>query len=74
MFDILASASLGIELFVFARALMLVDASRSSLLPRLPVDVLPDLTRPTVTVMTETEDLAPEEVERVVARPIEELA
>ena len=72
MFNILVSASLKHRLFVLAGALMLVIYG-SFLLPRLPVDVLPDLTRPTVTVMAETEGLAPEEVERAVTRPIESL-
>jgi heavy-metal exporter, HME family len=72
MFNILVSASLKHRLFVLAGALMLVIYG-SFLLPRLPVDVLPDLTRPTVTVMAETEGLAPEEVERLVTRPIESL-
>ncbi len=37
----------------------------------LPLEVLPDLTKPTVTILTESPGFSPEEVENQVTRPIE---
>ncbi|MCP1676618.1 HAE1 family hydrophobic/amphiphilic exporter-1 [Natronocella acetinitrilica] len=41
-------------------------------LARLPIDLLPDITYPTLTVTTEYGNAAPEEIEQLITRPVEE--
>ena len=70
MFTFLVTRSLRYRLLVLAMSLVLVVFGSYSML-RLPVDVLPDLNRGVVTIMTEAEGLAPPEVELLVSFPIE---
>jgi len=72
VFNILVSISLRNRVFVLAVALVLVGYG-TFILPRIPIDVFPDLNRPIVTLMTEAEGLAPQEVEQLVTFPIESI-
>ena len=70
MFRFLVIQSLRNRLMVLAASLVLVLLGIFSA-GRLPVDVFPDLNKPTVTILTESEGLAPPEVEQLVSFPIE---
>ncbi len=72
MSNVLVSASLRHRLFVLAAAAILVIYG-TLILPRIPIDVFPDLNRPIVTLITEAEGLAPQEVEQLVTFPIESI-
>jgi heavy-metal exporter, HME family len=70
MFNFLVSTSLRNRLFVLGATVLLVVYGAVTL-RNLPVDVFPDLNRPIVTLVTEAESLAPEEVEQLVTFPLE---
>lgn len=70
MFNAIVRASLANRLFVFLGGIVLMGYGLMTL-RQLPVDVFPDLNRPTVTLMSEAHGLAPEEVEQLVTFPLE---
>ncbi|HET8871391.1 MAG TPA: efflux RND transporter permease subunit [Aquabacterium sp.] len=70
MFDHLIHDSLKQRLIVLGVALMLVFYGLWTV-RQMPVDVFPDLNKPTVTLMTEAGGMAPEEVEQLVSVPLE---
>lgn len=72
MFNYIIRWSLNNRLLVVGTSLFLL-ISGARLITRMAVDVLPDLNRPTVTIMTETGGFSPEEVETLVTLPIESL-
>ncbi|MEX2302275.1 MAG: efflux RND transporter permease subunit [Bryobacterales bacterium] len=54
---------------MFVVAVMLFGAVS---LGRLPLNLLPDISYPSLTIQTEYEDAAPEEIESLITRPVEE--
>ena len=70
MVDNIIRWSLHNRLFVIAAAVALIAWGAYETL-RAPVDVFPDLTAPTVTVVADAHGMAPEEVETLLTFPIE---
>ncbi len=70
MWNALIRWSLDHRIGVLALALLLMVGGGWTA-SRLPVDVLPDINAPTVTVLAESHGMAPEEVELLVTMPIE---
>ncbi|MYI06656.1 MAG: efflux RND transporter permease subunit, partial [Gemmatimonadetes bacterium] len=70
LLDLLVRASLEHRFFTICAAVVLLAGS-GWVAATVPVDVFPDLTAPTVTVLTDAHGLAPEEVENLVTFPLE---
>lgn len=70
MFDFIINTSLKQRLLVLVASTLLIIYGAFTL-GQMPVDVFPDLNKPTVTLLTEAGGMAPEEVEQLVTFPIE---
>jgi CzcA family heavy metal efflux pump len=70
MLNSIIRLALNNRLFVVAFASFLIVYGSITAM-NLPIDVFPDITKPTVTIMTESHGMAPEEVESRVTYPVE---
>ena len=70
MLNVLIRGSLAYRGIVWILALALMGFAVIRM-RQLPVEVLPDLTKPTVTILTEAPGYSPEEVETLVTVPLE---
>ena len=70
MLNRIIAFSLKHRLFIVVAALLVAGYGAYTAL-RMPIDVLPDLNRPTVTIMAEAHAMVPENVERLVTITIE---
>ena len=70
MLNIIINFALNNRLLIVVASLVLIVFG-SFVASRMEVDVFPDLTAPTVVVLTEAHGMAPEEVEKLVTFPIE---
>ncbi len=70
MFNAIIRFSLNNRFIILVFAVILTVIG-GYMITQLPVDVLPDLSRPRVVVMTECKGMAPEEIETIVTAPIE---
>ncbi len=70
MFEKLIHSSLGNRLMVIVLSVVLLLVGALTLV-KMPVDVFPDLNKPTVTLQAEAGGMAPEEVEQLITAPLE---
>ncbi|MCK7533908.1 MAG: efflux RND transporter permease subunit [Marinilabiliales bacterium] len=70
MLDKITAFSLKNRLMILAGALLILFIG-TFVVTRIDIDIFPELTAPTVVIMTEARGMAPEEVERLVSFPIE---